>query len=369
MTLSTVHVPLGDRAYDIVIGPDALTQTYGAASTLIGQGQAAIVSDAAVWAQHGARMVDLFGDVPVITVPAGEASKSFAMFETVSEGLLAAGVGRDGTVIAFGGGVVGDLAGYCAASLRRGCRFLQIPTTLLAQVDSSVGGKTAINTKAGKNLVGAFHQPQLVIIDTDLLATLPARELRAGYAEVVKYGLLGDAAFFRWLDQNGAAVLAQDPGALTEAVRQSCAAKAATVVADEREGGVRALLNLGHTFGHALEAACGYDGRLLHGEGVAAGMAMAFRFSVAQGLCPADAATATEAHLRQVGLPAGPGDIAGLQTTAQAQLDYMYQDKKVEGGQLTLILARAIGDAFVAKDVDPDTVKTFLETELQSVHA
>ncbi len=367
MSLKTVTVSLGDRSYPILIGPGALSASADTLATVIGKGQTAIVADETVWAVHGISVQDLVGDVPVTLVPSGEGSKSFAEYGRVSEALLTAGVGRDGTIIAVGGGVVGDLAGFCAATLRRGCQFVQVPTTLLAQVDSSVGGKTAINATSGKNLIGAFHQPRLVIADTDMLSTLPARELRAGYAEVVKYGLLGDADFFTWLNGNGAAVLSGDAGPLTEAIRVSCEAKAATVAADETEKGQRALLNLGHTFGHALEAAMGYDGRLLHGEGVAAGMAMAFRYSAVQGLCREDAARAVEAHLKAAGLPAGPSDIEGLGTSAEQQLQFMYQDKKVEAGALTLILVRGIGEAFVAKGVDPQTVQSFLDQELSRV--
>ncbi|MEM9420996.1 MAG: 3-dehydroquinate synthase [Pseudomonadota bacterium] len=365
MTLKTVTVDLGHRSYPIIIGPGALQSAASEIATIIGQGQAVIIADENLWRLHSDRVMSVLGELPVILVPPGEGSKSFTEFARVSEALLAAGVGRDGTIIALGGGVIGDLAGFCAASLRRGCQFIQIPTTLLAQVDSSVGGKTGINASSGKNLVGAFHQPRLVVADTDILATLPLRELRAGYAEIVKYGLLGDAAFFDWLQVNGEAVIAQDIDALTEAVRISCEAKAATVAADETEQGRRALLNLGHTFGHALEAAMGYDGRLLHGEGVAAGMGMAFRFSAAQGLCGENAVQAVEQHLTALSLPTGPKAVKGLATDAAAQLNFMYQDKKVEGGRLTLILARGIGDAFVQKNVDPQTVVNFLEEELQ----
>ncbi|WOI52489.1 3-dehydroquinate synthase [Parvularcula sp. LCG005] len=366
MTLTTVPVSLGTRSYDIHIGRDALWGCADALRHVIGRGQAAIVADETVWAAHGQRLIDVVGDVPLITVPPGEASKNFEQYARVSEALLKAGVGRDGTVIAFGGGVVGDLAGFCASTLRRGSQFVQIPTTLLAQVDSSVGGKTAINAKAGKNLIGAFHQPALVITDLAFLDTLPERQMRAGYAEVVKYGLLGDADFYSWLDQNKDAVLARDDAALTHAIKISCEMKAEIVAEDETEKGRRALLNLGHTFGHALEAVCGYSDRLLHGEGVAAGMAMAYRYSAAHGLCATQHAQAVTQHLRATGLPAGPLDIEGLSTDANEQLALMYQDKKVEGGALTLILARDIGDAFVAKNIDPAPLRDFLAQELQS---
>ncbi|MEM6650847.1 MAG: 3-dehydroquinate synthase, partial [Pseudomonadota bacterium] len=270
-------------------------------------------------------------------------------------------------IIAFGGGVVGDLAGFCAATLRRGCQFIQIPTTILAQVDSSVGGKTAINTKAGKNLVGAFHQPRLVVIDTALVRTLPLREVKAGYAEILKYGLLGDADFFSWLEDHGSSVIDQKDQALLNAIKVSCEAKAATVAADERETGARALLNLGHTFGHALEAASGYSGDLLHGEAVAAGMAMAFRYSASHHLCKDDDVARVVSHLKMVGLPTGPEDIPALRTTADDQLSFMYQDKKVEAGQLTLILTKGIGQAFVAKNVPSDDILSFLQHEFKNV--
>ncbi|MEM9988882.1 MAG: 3-dehydroquinate synthase, partial [Pseudomonadota bacterium] len=297
MTMATVDVALGDRSYPIHIGANALNMCKDAIQTILGKGQCAIVADSTVWHLHGEKLQNVLGPLPVIEVASGEASKSFAEYARVSEALLNAGVGRDGTIIAFGGGVVGDLAGFCAATLRRGCQFIQIPTTILAQVDSSVGGKTAINTKAGKNLVGAFHQPRLVVIDTALVRTLPLREVKAGYAEILKYGLLGDADFFYWLEDHGSAVIDQQDQALLNAIKVSCEAKAATVAADERETGARALLNLGHTFGHALEAASGYSGDLLHGEAVAAGMAMAFRYSAAHGLCSEWEVTRVVRHL------------------------------------------------------------------------
>jgi 3-dehydroquinate synthase len=366
VTAKIVTVALGDRTYDIHIAPDVIRTARDRLYEVIGGGQAAIVADAAVWALHGERVAELLPDTPVIEVTGGEPAKSFAEYERVMDALLAAGLGRDGTVIAFGGGVVGDLAGFCAATLKRGCRLVQIPTTLLSQVDSSVGGKTAINSRHGKNLVGAFYQPALVLMDTDMLATLPPRQWRAGYAEVVKYALIGDVSFFDWLETHGRDVLAGEPGAVARAVATSCRAKADLVARDEREHGARALLNLGHTFGHALEAETGFGDRLLHGEAVAAGMGLAFRFSVSEGLCPPGDAERAQNHLRTHGLPTRIADIPHLATTAERLLDHMRQDKKVEAGRLTLILARAIGEAFTAKDVAPHRIEAFLQTELEN---
>ena len=261
-------------------------------------------------------------------------------------------------------GVIGDLVGFASAILRRGVRFIQVPTTLLAQVDSSVGGKTGINARHGKNLIGAFHQPDLVLADTTLLDTLPIREFRAGYAEVVKYGLLGDAAFFHWLDQNHGEVFREDGPARQQAIATCCKAKAEIVAEDEFETGRRALLNLGHTFGHALEAATGYSSRLIHGEGVAIGMAQAFRFSEKLGLCAAGTAAQVETHLKKTGLPTRLGDIEGDLPDAARLVDYMRQDKKAQGGKLTFILVRGIGEAYVARDVDDKAVEAFVAEEL-----
>ena len=363
MTATTVPVALGDRSYDILIGEDALEESREALGRIMGQGKTTILADAAVWKLHGEKLRGIIGDVPVIEVPSGEASKSFSSFERVMEALLDAELGRDGSVIAFGGGVVGDLAGFCAATLKRGCQFIQIPTTLLAQVDSSVGGKTAINAKAGKNLVGAFYQPRLVVADTGLLGTLSPRELGAGYAEIVKYGLLGDAEFFTWLEGAYKDVLALDPAAATRAIEVSCQAKARIVAEDEREGGIRALLNLGHTFGHAIEAEAGYDGDVLHGEAVAIGMAMAYRYSAALDLCSEEDANRVTEHLRASGLPAAISDHDGAKGTAENLLRWMGQDKKNEGGKLRLVLARGIGDTFLTDDVDPEHLLKFLKTE------
>ena len=363
-----VAVDLPEREYDILIGPGLLAQAGAAIARLAPEAACAIVTDANVAPLHLAALEASLEAAGIrhesIVVPAGEASKSYACFETVCDGVLAGRFERGDLVVAFGGGVVGDLAGFAAASLRRGMRFVQIPTSLLAQVDSSVGGKTGINSHHGKNLVGAFHQPALVLADTDVMTTLPPREFAAGYAEMAKYGLLGDAAFFDWLDANLLEIFAGGPARAT-AVARSCAAKAAVVVRDEREQGERALLNLGHTFGHAFERLTHYDGsRLVHGEGVAIGMACAFRFSARRGLCSRQDVARVEAHLRTAGLPTRIRDIAGFDADAATIVEAMYQDKKVEHGSLTFILVNGIGAAFVAKGVDAGDVRAFLEEEL-----
>ncbi|MEM9286523.1 MAG: 3-dehydroquinate synthase [Pseudomonadota bacterium] len=357
-----VPVDLGGRSYDVRIGAGALSASRELLRSLT-EKPSAIVADAAVLEIHRETLTSALPALPIIEVASGEGSKSWSEYQRVSEALLAAGVERGGAVVAFGGGVIGDLTGFCAATLRRGCGFVQIPTTLLSQVDSSVGGKTAINTASGKNLVGAFHQPSVVIIDTDMLQTLPHRELLAGYAEVVKTAALGDTSFFSWLEERGEDVIAGDPEAREEAIARSCAAKAAIVSEDERETGKRALLNLGHTFGHALEAEAGYDGRLLHGEAVALGMAMAARFSVVRGLVSDDEASRIIAVIAASGLPTQMSDIGWLETSPDALLGHMRQDKKVESGQLTLILLRAVGEAFIAKDEDAASLLAFLRDE------
>ena len=362
-----VKVALGERAYDILIGP-GLLDGAGEAIAGLGARTVGIVTDANVAEIHLAtveRSLERAGlAFSAVTVPAGEASKCFAQLDRVVDGLLAAKVERGDVVLALGGGVVGDLAGFAAAILRRGVRCVQAPTSLLAQVDSSVGGKTGINSPRGKNLIGAFHQPSLVLADTEALDTLPARELRAGYAEVAKYGLIDDEPFFAWLEANPRAVF--EPGEnRIRAIATSCRAKAAVVARDEHEHGDRALLNLGHTFGHALEAEVAYDGaRLIHGEGVAIGMAMAFRFSAALSLCPSSDADRVERHLASVGLPTRVQQIPGPIGGAAALLDHMRQDKKVSRGRLTFILARGIGRSFVARDVDAGDVLAFLKREL-----
>ncbi|WOJ91304.1 3-dehydroquinate synthase [Methylocapsa polymorpha] len=367
-----VEVKLGARAYEISID-DGLVEEAGSRIARLAPGAAcAIITDANVAKLHLPALeksLDAAGlRHSTVIVAAGEESKSFGVFAEVCEALIAARLERGDLVIAFGGGVVGDLAGFAAATLRRGMRFVQIPTTLLAQVDSSVGGKTGINSKHGKNLIGAFHQPSLVLADTRVLETLPPREFRAGYAEVVKYGLIGDAGFFGWLEANWRAVFAGGDARI-HAIATSCAAKAAIVGRDETEQGDRALLNLGHTFGHALERIARYDGaRLVHGEGVAIGMALAFRFSARTGLCSLEDQARVETHLREVGLPTRIGDIAGLAVEADEIIDAMQQDKKVERGSLTFILARAIGDCFVAKKVDAGEIRGFLQKELSAGH-
>jgi len=362
-----VTVSLGSRSYDIRIGRGVLAEA-GAAVAALKPSACAIVSDETVAPLHAAALtasLEAAGlRTALVTVPAGESSKSYARFAEVCDGILAARIERGDVVVALGGGVVGDLAGFAAAVVRRGVRFVQVPTTLLAQVDSSVGGKTGINSPLGKNLVGAFHQPSLVLADTALLDTLPEREFRAGYAEVVKYGLINDAGFFDWCEANGARVFA--PGEERDhAVAVSCAAKAAIVSRDERETGERALLNLGHTFAHALERACCYDGRrLVHGEAVAIGIALAFRFSQRLGLCSGQDAVRVVRHLQAVGLPSRLQDVPGGVGTADSLLDAMGQDKKVERGALTFILARGIGQSFVAKGVEASAVRDFLTEEL-----
>jgi 3-dehydroquinate synthase len=362
-----VNVPLGERGYDIAIGRGLIAELGRRIAALRPGAAVAIVSDEVVGARYLAAAEKALGDAGVrasrVVVPAGEASKSWRVLENVCEQLLAARIERGDLVVALGGGVVGDLAGFAAAILRRGLSIVQVPTTLLAQVDSSVGGKTGINSAHGKNQVGAFHQPVLVIADTALLDTLPPREFRAGYAEVVKYGLIGDAGFFAWLEANGRDVLAGGP-AREHAIATSCRAKAITVANDERESGERALLNLGHTFGHALEAAAGFSDRLLHGEAVAIGMALAFAFSARRGLlAPAEAAR-VERHLATVGLPTKPSDVAFEWPGADALMSLMAQDKKARRGKLTLILARGIGASFVAPDADPGEVRAFLAEKL-----
>jgi 3-dehydroquinate synthase len=364
----TVEVALGARAYDIVIGRDLLPSLGTRLKTLRPGARAAVVTDPNV-ARHWLEQVEAsLAEAGVATsriiVDEGEGSKSYAGLQQVSEALIAAKIERNDLVIALGGGVVGDLAGFAAAILRRGVDFVQVPTSLLAQVDSSVGGKTGINSPKGKNLVGAFHQPVLVIADTAVLDTLTPRQFRAGYAEIAKYGALGDEAFFAWLEANHADIFAG--GAAREhAIATSCRAKAAIVARDEYETGERALLNLGHTFGHALEAACGFSDRLLHGEAVATGMAFAFEFSARrQGLLPMADAQRVIRHLAEVGLPTRIKDIPGPPLSVEQLLDLIAQDKKVKRGTLTFILVRGIGEAFIEAGVDPREVRTFLSEKL-----
>ncbi|MBL0404665.1 3-dehydroquinate synthase [Microvirga aerilata] len=362
----TVPVPLGERAYDILVGR-GLIGTAGARIAALGARAAAIVTDAHVgplYADALAASLEAQGlRISVTVLPPGEATKSYAGLERVCDAVLEARIERGDLVVALGGGVIGDLAGFAAAVVRRGVRFVQVPTTLLSQVDSSVGGKTGINSRHGKNLVGAFHQPSLVLADTALLDTLPIREMRAGYAEVVKYGLIDDPGFFAWCEAHWREVFAGGPER-DRAVAQSCRAKAAVVVRDEHENGDRALLNLGHTFGHALERITAYDSaRLVHGEGVAIGLCLAFRFSASLGLCPRADAERVEAHLKAAGLPTRLGDVPGGCGTVDALLDAMAQDKKVKGGALTFILARGIGQSFIAPGIEAESVRAFLRDE------
>jgi 3-dehydroquinate synthase len=364
---ATVKVALGDRSYDIVIGRGMIASVGARITALRPGAKTIIVTDENVARHHlGALEASLAGaGAPAsrIVVPVGEGSKSFRGFEQVCEAIIAARIERGDLVIALGGGVIGDLAGFAASAVRRGIDCVQVPTSLLAQVDSSVGGKTAINSAHGKNLIGAFYQPILVLADTAALDTLPAREFRAGYAEVAKYGLLGDAAFFSWLEANWHDVFNGGP-AREHAIAVSCRAKAAIVARDERETGDRALLNLGHTFGHALEAACGFSDRLLHGEAVAAGTALAFGFSARLGLIAAAEAERAVRHLAEVGLPTRPEDIPGGLPSIDRLMDLIAQDKKVKRGMLTFILVRGVGAAFVETGVDQQDVRAFLSEKL-----
>ena len=367
-TAETVRVDLGNRGYDIRIAIGLLGEAGRHIAAVLPGAACAVVTDENVAAAHYPALqasLEAAGlrHVPIV-VPPGEASKSWAEFTRVCEALIEARLERGDAVIALGGGVVGDLAGFAAASVRRGMRLVQIPTSLLAQVDSAVGGKTGINSAHGKNLVGAFHQPSLVLSDPGVLTSLPLREFRAGYAEIVKYGLIDDPDFFDWLDANWTDVFAGG-GARIRAIARSCAAKAHVVARDERESGARALLNLGHTFGHALERLVAYDGlRLVHGEGVAIGLACAFRFSARLGLCPAADAARVTTHLHRVGLPTEIADIPGWDGDAAALVDAMRQDKKVERGSLTFILARGVGQAFIAKDVGVAGLEAFLRDDI-----
>ena len=363
-----VPVELGSRRYDILIGEGLLAEAGARIARIAPKAACAIVTDETVARHHLPALEASLEAAGIrharIVVAAGEASKCWATFARVCDEIIAARMERGDLVVALGGGVVGDLAGFAAAAIRRGMRFVQIPTTLLAQVDSSVGGKTAINSEHGKNLIGAFHQPSLVLADTATLATLDPREFRAGYAEMANYGLIDDAPFFAWLERNWEEVFARGP-ALTQAIATSCRSKAAVVARDETEQGDRALLNLGHTFGHAFESLTHFNtARLNHGEGVAIGMGCAYRFSAKLGHCAPDDAERVERHLRAVGLPARITDIAGWNAGPQPILDAMFQDKKVERGALTFILARGIGQTFIAKGVPAEAVSDFLRDEL-----
>lgn len=365
---TTIEVTLPGRSYPIVIGEGLIASAGRRIAAALPGARCAVVTDQNVAALYLAPLKEslegqglFLGDA---VVAAGETSKSFPVLARLCETLLKLGVERGDCVVALGGGVVGDLAGFAASILRRGVRLVQVPTTLLAQVDSSVGGKTGIDTPQGKNLIGTFHQPSLVLADVAVLSTLAPREFRAGYAEVMKYGLLGDAPFFAWLEQYWPQVFSGEGGERLKAIETSVRAKASIVEADEREeSGSRALLNLGHTFGHALEAFAGYSDRLLHGEAIAIGMRLAFTYSVEQGLCPAEDAACVERHLAAVGLPFRIADISGKTPTTGQLLRLMAQDKKVKGGKLALVLVRGIGEAFVEGDVPLDRLTAFLERE------
>ncbi|MBY4609020.1 3-dehydroquinate synthase [Rhizobium sp. 9T] len=362
--VQTVHVPLGERAYDILIGPGLIARAGAEIAPRLNGRKAAVITDENVAPLYLEALVASLADAGIVSaavvLPAGEKTKSFEHLMTACDKVLEARVERNDYVIALGGGVIGDLSGFAAGIVRRGVRFVQVPTSLLSQVDSSVGGKTGINSRHGKNLIGVFHQPDLVLADTDVLNSLSEREFRAGYAEVAKYGLIDKPDFFAWLEANWKAVFA-GAAARIEAIATSCQAKADVVVADERENGQRALLNLGHTFGHALEAATAYDSRrLVHGEGVSIGMVLAHEFSARMNLASPDDARRVERHLQAVGLPTRMSDIPGELPPAEALMDAIAQDKKVKGGKLTFILTRGIGQSFVADDVPASEVISFL---------
>ncbi|MDC9834760.1 3-dehydroquinate synthase [Rhizobium binxianense] len=362
--VQTVHVPLGERAYDILIGPGLIARAGVEIAFRLKGRKAAVITDENVAPLYLEALVASLEEAGIVSaavvLPAGEKTKSFEHLITACDKVLEARVERNDYVIALGGGVIGDLSGFAAGIIRRGVRFVQVPTSLLSQVDSSVGGKTGINSRHGKNLIGVFHQPDLVLADTDVLNTLSEREFRAGYAEVAKYGLIDKPDFFAWLETNWKAVFAGG-SARIEAIANSCQAKADVVVADERENGQRALLNLGHTFGHALEAATAYDSsRLVHGEGVSIGMVLAHEFSARMNLASPDDARRVEQHLKAVGLPTRMADIPGELPPAETLMDAIAQDKKVKSGKLTFILTRGIGQSFVADDVPASEVISFL---------
>ena len=368
MSIETLTVDLPDRVYDIAIGSGLLAEAGVRIKPFLKRPKVTIITDETVASLHMETLQSGLSNAGIasnyIAMPSGEKTKSWSSLETVVEWLVEQRVERDDIVIAFGGGVIGDLAGFAAAILRRGVNFVQIPTSLLAQVDSSVGGKTGINSPLGKNLIGAFHQPKLVLADTDVLDTLSPREFTSGYGEVVKYGLLGDAKFFNWLEKNGTSLTFGDQTNRVAAIKRSCEMKAEIVARDEKERGDRALLNLGHTFGHALEAATGYSGRLLHGEGVAIGCALAFELSQKLGICSQEAPSRVRQHLAVMGMKKDLSDIAGELPDADGLIALMGQDKKVTDGKIAFILARSIGDAFVEKNVDMGVVKAVLSEAL-----
>ncbi len=368
--LHDVRVSLADRSYNISIGHNLIANGGGLIAPLLKRPFAVIVTDENVAKAHLAILEKSLAasgvDSKSIIMPAGEATKSYKHLAELCDALLAAGVERRDVVVALGGGVIGDLTGFAASILRRGVNFIQIPTSLLAQVDSSVGGKTGINSSLGKNLIGAFHQPIAVLADLDVLATLPKRQRAAGYAEVAKYGLLGDAAFFNWLEANVETIIngGNDFSAMAHAVQTSCTMKARIVAEDETETGVRALLNLGHTFGHALESATGYSDRLLHGEAVSIGMVQAFKFSEQLGHCAKGTNERVIKHLKRAGLPTHVSEISGKLPPKEKLVELMRQDKKAVGGKLTFILAKSIGETFIAKNVAESDVLAFLEKDL-----
>ena len=366
--MEIVHVDLAERSYDIKIATGLLARAGAELVELTARRRVAVVTDETVGAlyleQMRAGLAASGFEMVALSLPAGEATKSWEHLQVTVEWLLAEKIERNDLVVALGGGVIGDLVGFAAAILRRGIRFVQMPTSLLAQVDSSVGGKTAINSPHGKNLIGAFHQPALVLVDVGLLTTMDKRDFLAGYGEVVKYGLLGDAVFFDWLESNAAAMAAGDTTLRIEAVRRSCQMKADIVARDETEQGDRALLNLGHTFCHALEAATGYSDRLLHGEGVAIGCALAFEVSSRMGLCAQEDPSRVRAHFKAMGLKTDLSDIEGALPDADNLVALMGQDKKVLDGQLRFIMARGIGEAFVTDQVDPNLVTSVLSDAL-----
>ena len=366
MIRETVHVPLGARSYDVRIGEDLIATASEEIGPLLPRRRVAVLTDKRVAAAHLDALQHGLGDIEMtaLILPPGEATKSWAALERTVEWLLGEKIERRDIMIALGGGVIGDLGGFAAAILRRGIRYVQVPTSLLAQVDSSVGGKTAINSGHGKNLIGAFHQPALVLADIGVLETLTPRDFLAGYGEVVKYGLLGDPAFFEWLETNGPAMATDNRALRTHAVKRSVEMKSDIVARDETEQGDRALLNLGHTFCHALEAATGYSDRLLHGEGVAIGCGLAFELSARLGLCSQEEPSRVRAHLKTMGMKTDLADIPGELPDADTLLDLMGQDKKVIDGRLRFILARGIGEAFVADDVPGDVLATLLKDAL-----
>lgn len=366
-----VRVELADRSYDILIGAGLIASAGAEIARRLPGARALVVSDTNVAAFHMepllASLASAGVDATGFTVEPGEGSKSFAAFERVVDAILAAKLERNDVVIALGGGVIGDLTGFASGVARRGMPFVQVPTSLLAQVDSSVGGKTGINSPRGKNLVGVFHQPRLVLADTEVLDTLSPRHFRAGYAEVAKYGLINDAPFFDWLRRSWRDVFAGGGEARQRAIAVSCQAKASIVARDELETGDRALLNLGHTFGHALEAATGYSDRLVHGEAIAIGMVLAADYSARSGLCSPATAEAVRAHFAEVGLPVTMQEIPGEGMRADAMLELIAQDKKVARGRLTFILMRGIGEAFIARDIPADDIRAFLREKLAAV--